>query len=293
MFIKRDERRKKAIVRPILLAHSPEKRQPDHQSILSYFGLSTGVDDCNLPYMHWIPKLHENPYKQHCIAGSGNCTTKPLSKLFTSILTAVKDGLKSYHYPCYSRSSINSMWILNNSKDLLETLNSRLLSGYNIIQTYDFSTVYTSTPLTQCKFRLKNIIHHCYYKKNSAARYVHLQIYSTSQRFFILIKMIPNHLQRYRRRFFQNGGIFLSTTSLSSVVDAFFKKRSALGTNCAPLLIDLLFHKADFIAGLIQRKEHRLDRSLISVSATQMMYYRQTILVSGILYFASNPKNLR
>ena len=97
-----------------------------------------------------ILKLHKNPYKQHYIAGSAKCTTKLLSKLLTSILTAVKEGLQSYHNTCYSHSGINSMWILlKNLKDLLETLNSRLLSECNSVKTYGFSTLYTSIHHTQ------------------------------------------------------------------------------------------------------------------------------------------------
>ena len=46
------------------------------------------------------------------IAVSAKCTTEPLSKLITSILTAVKEGLQSYHNTCYSCSGIISMWIL-------------------------------------------------------------------------------------------------------------------------------------------------------------------------------------
>ena len=72
--------------------------------------------DCDLPSMYWNPKLHKNPYKQYCIAESAKCTTKPLSKLVTSILTAVKEGLQSYHNTCYSHSGVNSMWILKNQK---------------------------------------------------------------------------------------------------------------------------------------------------------------------------------
>ena len=36
-----------------------------------------------------------------------------------------------------------------------------------------------------------------------------------------------------------------------------------MGTNCAPLLVDLFLHsyEVDFIADLIRKKEHRLDRS--------------------------------
>ena len=142
---------------------SKEEIVENHKSVLSSFGLSSKDDDCDLPSMYWIPKLHKNPYKQHFIAGSAKCTTKPLSKLLTSILTTVKEGLQSYHNTCYSRSGINSMWILKNSKDLLGTISSRLLSEYNSIKTYDFSTLYTSIPHTQLKSRLKNIIHRCFF----------------------------------------------------------------------------------------------------------------------------------
>ena len=116
----------------------------NHISARSSFGLSTKDDDCDLPSMYWISKLNKNPYKQRYIAGSAKCTTKPLFKFLTSILTAVKEGLQSYHDTCYSRSDINSMWILKNSKDLLETLNSSLLSEYNSIKSNDFSSVYTN-----------------------------------------------------------------------------------------------------------------------------------------------------
>ena len=72
-------------------------------------------DDCDLPSLYWIPKLHKSPYKQRYIAGSANCTTKPLSVLLTSILTTVKEGLQKYCDTSYSRSGVNDMWILKNS----------------------------------------------------------------------------------------------------------------------------------------------------------------------------------
>ena len=53
-------------------------------------------EDCDLPSLYWIPKLHKSPYKQRFIAGSAKCSTKPLSVLLTSILTEVKDGLQKY-----------------------------------------------------------------------------------------------------------------------------------------------------------------------------------------------------
>jgi hypothetical protein len=40
----------------------------------------------------------------------------------------------------YSRSGINHMWILKNSKDLLDNLKSRSFSQVSSIKTFDFST---------------------------------------------------------------------------------------------------------------------------------------------------------
>jgi hypothetical protein len=52
----------------------------------------------------------------------------------------------------YSRSGVNQMWILKNSKELLENLKSRDFSEIDSIRTYDFSTLYTTVPYNSyCK----------------------------------------------------------------------------------------------------------------------------------------------
>jgi hypothetical protein len=43
----------------------------------------------DLPSLYWIPKWHKCSFKQRYIAGSAKCSTKPLSKLLTCILSAV------------------------------------------------------------------------------------------------------------------------------------------------------------------------------------------------------------
>ena len=53
--------------------------------------------------IYWVPKLHKCPYKPRYIAESVKCSTKPLFKLLTSILSAVKTGLQSYCDTSYSR----------------------------------------------------------------------------------------------------------------------------------------------------------------------------------------------
>ena len=51
------------------------------------------------------------------------------------------------------------MWILKNSKDLLENFKSRSFSTISSICTFDFSTLYTTLPHDKLKSRLKELIH--------------------------------------------------------------------------------------------------------------------------------------
>jgi hypothetical protein len=59
--------------------------------------------------LYWIPKLHKWPFKQRYIAGSAKCSTIPLSKLLTCILSMVKSGLQSYCDTSYRRGGVNQM----------------------------------------------------------------------------------------------------------------------------------------------------------------------------------------
>ena len=85
----------------------------------SSFGLSMIYEDRDRLLLQWIPILHKCAYKQCCIARAAKCSIKPLSKIVTSIFSAVKMGLQKYHDSCCYRSCVNQMWILKNSEDLL------------------------------------------------------------------------------------------------------------------------------------------------------------------------------
>ena len=79
----------------------------NHRSVLCSFGISTKDEELDLPSLYWIPKLHKCHFKQRYFAGSAKHSTKPLSKLLTCILSAVKTGLQSYCDTSYSSGGVN------------------------------------------------------------------------------------------------------------------------------------------------------------------------------------------
>ena len=89
---------------------------------MTSLNIPSGKESEDLPYLYWIPKLHKTPYKERYIAGSSTCSTKELSIHLTKIMSAVKEGQQKYCETVYSRSGINHMWILKNSKDLIDNI---------------------------------------------------------------------------------------------------------------------------------------------------------------------------
>ena len=66
------------------------------------------------------------------------------------------------------------MWILKNSKDLLEYIQSRSLSSRNSIKTFDLSTFYTTIPHSELKDKLRELVQLCFIKKNGQRRYKYI-----------------------------------------------------------------------------------------------------------------------
>jgi len=97
--------------------------------------------------------------------------TKSLSKLLTTVLSTVKDGLQTYCDTAYSRHGINQMWILKNSKHIVESLSSQSLSVITSIKTFDCSTLYTTLPHPMLKSRLKDLATNSFRARSGKRRY--------------------------------------------------------------------------------------------------------------------------
>ena len=128
-------------------------------------------EDRNLQYLYWTPKLHKSPYKHRFIDGSRKCTTKDLSCMLTKLLSTLKDGLIRYCNTKTSRSGVNNMWILKHSRSLLSSLSQLDVCTATSVQTFDFSTLYTSIPLKLLKSRISKLVHNTFRKKGGSVRY--------------------------------------------------------------------------------------------------------------------------
>jgi len=75
----------------------------------------------DLPILYWISNLHKTIYREkYMMVPNNNCLWSWL--IFVSV---VREGLKSYCDKVYPHSNCNEMWILKNSKDLLDNFYSR------------------------------------------------------------------------------------------------------------------------------------------------------------------------
>ena len=233
-------------------------------SVLSSFGINITNEDHELPSLYWLPKLHKTPYKQRYIAGSNKCSTKKLSILLTQILTVIKDGLQKYCSTAYSRSGINQMWILKNSKSLLEDLKSKSLHKVTSIATYDFSTLYTTIPHRTLKARLADLIKQSFHSKNGKRRYKYLVINQHHNTGYF-VREFSNAKTKYNEDEIIAMVNFLIDNIFVEFGGQVFQQTIGIpmGTNCAPLLADLFLYsyEAEFIQKLISQKKKNVALS--------------------------------
>ena len=231
----------------------------NHKSVLTSFGIPTGDAEHDLPYIYWIPKMHKNPYKHRFIAGSSRCSTKPLSILLTKILTHIKQGLQKYCATAYSRNGVNQMWILKNSKELLEHLESPDFKHITSIKSFDFSTLYTTIPHQNLKNRLTSIIQNSFVYKNGNRRYKYLvlgheETYFVKERSDSKCKYTEDDIIKMLGFLVDNIFVVFAGKVFQQVVGI------PMGTNCAPLLADIFLYsyEAEFIQSLLSNRNKQL-----------------------------------
>ena len=153
------------------------------------------------------------------------------------------------------------MWILKNSTNLLSSLGHLGVCKATFIQTFDFSTLYTSIRHDLLKSCMNSIINNSVIHKNRATRYTHIKVgknksYFTNDRLNGDNKYTANNICKMIE--------FWWITYMLSLMDSFSDKRLAFLSEqtVPPLLADLFLYsyENDLLDKLIKEGKRQLAR---------------------------------
>ena len=214
------------------------------------------ITEKNLPQIYWIPKLHKTPYKARFIAGSRSCTTTRLSKLITECVKLVRSHCTAYCKTIREQTGVNSMWIINNSLDVIRTLEEKQLSLTHV-STWEFSTLYTSLPHARLENQLHDLLERVFHTKGKSF---------IATNYFRTFWMDDRMSMRYT--YFSCRELCLA---IDFLIDNIYVRFGSsvfrqvigipMGTNSAPLLADLFLHtfECDF---MVKTMKHDLTKAI-------------------------------
>ena len=153
------------------------------------------------------------------------------------------------------------MWILKNSTNVLSSLGHLGVHRATSIQTFDFSTLYTSIPHDLLKSRMNSIINNAFNQKNGATQYTHIKVcrnksYFTSDPLNGDNKYTANNICKRIEFLVDNIYVRFGGQLFQQMVGI------PMGTNGAPLLADLFLYsyKNEFFDKLIKEGKRKLAR---------------------------------
>ena len=157
------------------------------------------------------------------------------------------------------------MWILKNSKELLEHLKSPTLSRVTSIESFDFSTLYTTIPHQKLKDRLTSIIRNAFIFKNGNRRYKYL-VLGHEETYFV--KEHSDSKSKYSEDDIIKMLEFLVYNIFVVFAGKVFRQTVGIpmGTNCSPLLVDIFLYsyEAYFIQSLLSTGKETFSISVQS-----------------------------
>ena len=141
------------------------------------FGLSLDDRLKTLPFMYWLPKMHYTPSRSRFIVASSACSTKPLSKLASSVFKHIFNQVRNYHAKSTFYKNYNRFWVIENSAPVIEKLNKiNECNKARNISTYDFSTLYTNLQHYDLINNLNKMVEFAFsggnYKKDGNRKYL-------------------------------------------------------------------------------------------------------------------------
>jgi hypothetical protein len=196
-----------------------------------------------LPKLYNIPKMHKTPPKQRFIAASNMCTTKPISNIITKCLKLILAQHRKYCNTIYHRTKVNMMWIVDNNKDVLNTIDV-LNDNKNAknVNTYDFSTLYTKIQHDDLKAKMKWIIDKAYYNHTKQFIYVpnNPNINATWNKRNNATKISKDKLIEYIEYLIDNIYITVGQNTFRQIIGI------PMGTDCAPYIANLYLYALEY-----------------------------------------------
>ena len=136
------------------------------------------------------------------------------------------------------------MWILKNSTNLLSSLSHLgVHRATSSIQTFHFSTLYTSIPHDLLKSRMNSIINNAFKYKNGATRYTHIKV-GRNESYFTSDPLNGDNMYKYTANPICKMIEFLVDNIYVRFGGQLFRQMVGIpmGTYCAPLLVDLFLY---------------------------------------------------
>ena len=146
------------------------------------------------------------------------------------------------------------MWILKNSKELLENVKAQSLHSVNSIKSFDFSTLYTTIPHDKLKSKLKEIINQCFLHKNGNC---HFQVVVIGYKDTYIIRGHSDAPQKYSDADVIKMLEYLINNILLSSVDGYFSKQLAYRWHHC-LLTCFILYEAEFVQSFLKAAKKHL-----------------------------------
>jgi hypothetical protein len=255
-----------------------------HHAFMAKYGIPFDPDiHCNLSLLYMVVKAHKDPVNGRFISSSHLASLEPLSRFLSQALKALSPIANELWQgklkPAYPHSSPPNCWILNNSADLiqpLQSLNADIKSGHidcsphsKHLETFDFSTLYTKIDLPELCTRMSTLVTDLFAFHKTNSRHTHLIVSLSKGCKATWATGKPNHVPE--------GSVCFDETSLSECLeylinntvvtagDRFFNQIIGIpmGTNCAVFIANLFLftYELEYMVKLIDTRQYDLIRS--------------------------------
>jgi hypothetical protein len=222
-----------------------------------------------LAKLYHIPKMHKTPPKQRYIAASNKCTTKPLSNIIAKCLKLVLLQHRKYCTTIYNRTGVNAMWIADNSKDVLNTIDAlNDLRKAEDINTYDFSTLYTMIPHDDLKLKMTWVIDTAFF--NDSKKYMFVSKYNTTwYKRKNTLRVSKEKLIEYINYLIDNIYITVGNNIFRQIIGI------PMGTDCAPYLANLYLYalESKYLQDLMKNDIHTARKLSLSYYIDDLLMF--------------------